>query len=338
MCRWNHVAAAKGASQTARTVGRVLDNRRRGGTLTPPSHDVPLDPGRVSAETGRQEESLVSVHASVDGSATARRRPVSIHDLRAYKERGERFVMVTATDASSAAILAELDVPVILVGDSLAMVALGYESTLPVTLDEMLHHTRAVSRGAGNALVVADLPFGSYQAGPDAALSAAVRMLKEAGAAAVKLEGGAASAATRLLVASGIPVMGHLGLTPQSVHQFGGFRVQARDAQAADQLVEDAAALEAAGAFALVLEGIPDSVAARVTEAVAVPTIGIGAGPHTDAQVLVWHDLLGLTSGRLPRFVKQYADLRSEIGSAVKAFASEVANGEYPGPEHSYGG
>jgi 3-methyl-2-oxobutanoate hydroxymethyltransferase len=277
----------------------------------------------------------VSVHASVDGAA--RRRPVSIHDLRAAKERGERFVMLTAYDASSAALLDELAVPVILVGDSLGMVVLGYDSTVPVTLDEMLHHTRAVSRGAPNAIVVGDLPFGTYQDGPSQALASATRMLKEAGANAVKLEGGGPMVeVTAHLVRAGIPVMGHLGLTPQSINQFGGFKVQGRGEAAADRLVDDAVALAEAGAFAIVLECIPSELGRRVTEAVAVPTIGIGAGPDTDAQVLVWHDLLGLTTGRLPRFVKQYADLRSEISGAIKTFQHEVADGEYPGPEHRY--
>jgi 3-methyl-2-oxobutanoate hydroxymethyltransferase len=277
----------------------------------------------------------VSVHASVDGAA--RRRPVSIHDLRAVKERGERFVMLTAYDASSAALLDELEVPVILVGDSLGMVVLGYESTVPVTLDEMLHHTRAVSRGAPNAVVVGDLPFGTYQDGPSQALASATRMLKEAGANAVKLEGGGPMVeVTAHLVRAGIPVMGHLGLTPQSVNQFGGFKVQGREEAAADRLVDDAIALADAGAFAIVLECIPTELGRRVTEAVPVPTIGIGAGPHTDGQVLVWHDLLGLTTGRLPRFVKQYVDLRAEISGAIKSFQHEVTDGEYPGPEHSY--
>jgi 3-methyl-2-oxobutanoate hydroxymethyltransferase len=286
----------------------------------------------------------VSVHASVDGTGAgdapaggARRRPVAIHDLTASKQRGERFVMVTAYDASSGALLDELGVPVILVGDSLGMVVLGYDSTIPVTLDEMLHHTRAVARGATNAIVVGDLPFGSYQDGPSQAFASATRMLKEAGANAVKLEGGGPMVeVTAHLVRSGIPVMGHLGLTPQSINQFGGFRVQAKDEAAADQLVADAVALAEAGAFAIVVECVPAEVGRRVTEAVDVPVIGIGAGPDTDAQVLVWHDLLGLTSGRLPRFVKQYADLRSEIGGAIKAFQAEVLDGEYPGPEHRY--
>jgi 3-methyl-2-oxobutanoate hydroxymethyltransferase len=277
----------------------------------------------------------VSVHAASETSAPT--RPVTIHDLRAAKERGERFAMLTAYDASSAALLDELGVPVLLVGDSLGMVALGYDSTVPVTLDEMIHHTAAVSRGAPNSLVVGDLPFGTYQDGPSQAFASAVRMLKEGGANAVKLEGGGPMVeVTSHLVRAGIPVMGHLGLTPQSVNQFGGFKVQGRQDAEADQLVADAVALAEAGAFAVVLECIPEELGRRVTDAIDVPTIGIGAGPHCDAQVLVWHDLLGLTTGRLPRFVKQYVDLRSEIGGAIKAFVSEVADGEYPGPEHTY--
>jgi len=267
----------------------------------------------------------------------APRRPVSIHDLSAMKQRGERFVMLTAYDAGSARLLDELGIPVLLVGDSLGMVVLGYDSTVPVTLDEMLHHTRAVSRGAPHSLVVGDMPFGTYQEGPSQALASATRMLKEAGANAVKLEGGGPMVeVTAHLVGVGIPVMGHLGLTPQSVNQFGGFKVQGRDEEAAARLLDDAVALADAGAFSIVLECVPADVARRVTAVVDVPTIGIGAGPHTDAQVLVWHDLLGLTTGRLPRFVKQYVDLRSEIAGAVKAFQHEVTDGEYPGPDHVY--
>jgi 3-methyl-2-oxobutanoate hydroxymethyltransferase len=253
------------------------------------------------------------------------------------KERGEKFAMLTAYDYSAAALLDELGVPILLVGDSLGMVVLGYDSTVPVTLDEMIHHTRAVSRGAPNSIVVGDLPFGTYQDGPSQAMASATRMLKEAGANAVKLEGGGPMVeVTAHLVRAGIPVMSHLGLTPQSVNQFGGFKVQGRDEAAARQLLDDAVALAEAGAFAIVLECVPSELGARVTAAVDVPTIGIGAGAQTDAQVLVWHDLLGLTTGRLPRFVKQYVDLRSEIAGAIKAFSAEVADGEYPGPEHTY--
>jgi 3-methyl-2-oxobutanoate hydroxymethyltransferase len=262
---------------------------------------------------------------------------VTIRDLAAMKRRDERFVMLTAYDANAAQLLDELGVPVLLVGDSLAMVVLGHDSTVPVTLDEMIHHARAVGRGNRTALVVADLPFGTYQDGPSQALASATRMMKEGGAHAVKMEGGAHMvAATRRLVDAGIPVMSHLGLTPQSVNQLGGFKVQGRDAEVAERILADAVALAEAGAFCVLLECVPTELARRVDEAVDVPTIGIGAGPHVTGQVLVWHDVLGLTDGRLPRFVKPYADLRSEIGSAIKAFQAEVADGEYPGPEHRY--
>lgn len=269
--------------------------------------------------------------------ATDPPRPVTIHDLRAKKERGERFAMLTAYDYLSARILDESGIPVVLVGDSLGMVVLGYSSTVPVTVNEMLHHVRATSRGTSRSLVVADMPFGSYQDGPSQALANATRFLKEGGANAVKLEGGGRMVeVTSSLVTAGVPVMGHLGLTPQSINLFGGFKVQGRGDEAAQRILDDAVALADAGAFAIVLECIPAELGRRVTEAVHVPTIGIGAGPSTDGQVLVWHDLLGLTSGRLPRFVKQYANLRGEIAAAVKAFASEVADGDYPAQEHTY--
>jgi len=245
--------------------------------------------------------------------------------------------MLTAYDYLSAQILDQAGIPVILVGDSLGNVMLGYDTTVPVTADEMIHHTRAVVRGAPTALVVGDLPFGTYQAGPDQALATATRFLKETGCNAVKLEGGGRSIdSTRLLVESGIPVMAHLGLTPQSVNQFGGFKVQGRDDDARARILADAVALQEAGAFALVLEAVPSDLAAEITRTLDIPTIGIGAGPDCDGQVMVWHDMLGLTTGRLPRFVKQYADLRSQITDAVKAYAHEVADGEYPAPEHTY--
>lgn len=303
---------------------------------TPPSED-PTAADTPSASdappsTGAHDQRAASPAPPQQGS-----RPVSIHDLRAMKERGERFAMLTAYDYHSARLLDEAGIPLILVGDSLGMVVLGHGSTVPVTLEEMLHHTRAVVRGTERALVVGDMPFGSYQQGGEQALGSATRFLKEAGANAVKLEGGGRSVeATARLVEAGIPVMGHLGLTPQSVNQFGGFKVQGREEEAAERMVGDAVALAEAGAFSVVLECVPTEVGRRATEAIDVPTIGIGAGPHTDAQVLVWHDMLGLTSGRLPRFVKQYADLRSEVSGAVKAFASEVADGVYPADEHSY--
>lgn len=279
----------------------------------------------------------MSVHSTPASASTTPRRPVSILDLAAAKARGERFSMITSYDYLSAQLLDDAGIPVLLVGDSLGMVVLGYESTVPVTVDEMLHHVKAVSRGAPNALVVADLPFGSYQSGPQAAFESATRMLKEGGANAVKLEGGGTSIeSTRLLVQAGIPVMAHVGLTPQSVNQFGGFKVQGRGDDAGARILADAIALEEAGAFAIVLEAMPADLAARITEALTIPTIGIGAGADCDGQVLVWHDLLGLTTGRLPRFVKQYANLRADITQAVKAFDHEVVDGVYPGPEHTY--
>lgn len=264
-------------------------------------------------------------------------RPVSIHDLAAAKQAGERFAMLTAYDYLTAQILDEAGVPVLLVGDSLGMVVLGHDSTVPVTVDDIIHHTRAVRRGATRALVVADMPFGSYQSSIEEGVRNAGRLLKEGGANAVKIEGGAQVVdLTARLVAAGVPVMGHLGLTPQSVNQFGGFKVQGRAQDDAEQIVADAIALAEAGAFAIVLECVPADLGKRITEAVPIPTIGIGAGADTDGQVLVISDLLGLTTGRLPRFVKAYADLRGTITDAVKAFSSELAHGDYPGPEHRY--
>lgn len=259
----------------------------------------------------------------------------TIHDLAAWKAEGHRFAMLTAYDYPTARILDEAGIPVLLVGDSLANVVLGYETTLPVTMDEMLHHTRAVARGARRALVVGDMPFLSYQASREEAVRNAGRFLKEGGAQAVKLEGPLIEL-VEVLSDRGIPVMGHLGLTPQSVHAMGGYRVQARTEEAADRLLADALALEKAGIFALVLEGVPSHVAKRVTEALRTPTIGIGAGPHCDGQVLVVHDLLGLSFGDLPRFVKPYANVREEMTRAVRSFAAEVKGGAFPGEEHSY--
>lgn len=264
-------------------------------------------------------------------------RAVTVHDLQAFKERGERFAMLTAYDYLTAQILNEAGVPAILVGDSLGMVMLGYDSTVPVTVDEMLHHTRAVRRGAQHSLIVGDMPFMSYQGSFDEGMRNAGRFLKEGGAAAVKLEGGGPVVdLTDRLTSVGIPVMSHIGLTPQSVHQMGGFKVQGREQAAADRLVDDAVALAEAGSFAIVIEGVPSEVGRRITAAVPVPTIGIGAGPDTDGQILVIQDMLGMTSGRLPRFVKPYADLRSVMTDAVKNYSAEVASGDYPGPEHSY--
>ena len=263
--------------------------------------------------------------------------PVTVRDVRAFKERGERFTMLTAYEAQSARLLDEAGIPLILVGDTLGMVVLGYDSPLPVTMDEMLHHTRAVARGATNALVVGDMPFMSYQSSIEEGLKNAGRFLKEAGAHAVKLEGGARVVdLVARITEAGIPVMGHIGLTPQSVNQFGGYRVQGKTDEQAHQLVSDAKSLEAAGAFAIVLEAVPAPVAAEVTSTLHIPTIGIGAGPHCDGQVLVWHDFLGITDGKLPRFVKRYAQVGEQIKQAAAEFAAEVKDGTYPGPEHTY--
>jgi 3-methyl-2-oxobutanoate hydroxymethyltransferase len=271
-------------------------------------------------------------------SAHSRTRPVTVHDIHGFKERGERFAMLTAYDTISATIAEEAGIPIVLVGDSLGMVVLGLDSTVPVTVEEMLHHTRAVVRGVSTSMVVGDLPFGSYQESPEQALRTATRFLKEAGANAVKLEGGGRMAeVTARLTEAGIPVMAHLGLTPQSVNALGGYRVQGRSAEAATRLFDDAKALEQAGAFCLVLEAVPNAVGHDVTSALSIPTIGIGAGPDTDAQVLVWHDMLGLTDGPSPRFVKRYADLRGHIRDAIATYAEEVRAGDYPAPEHTYG-
>jgi 3-methyl-2-oxobutanoate hydroxymethyltransferase len=260
---------------------------------------------------------------------------VSIHDLSAYKARGEKFVMLTAYDFPTAQILDEAGVPVLLVGDSLAQVVLGYDTTIPVTVDEMLHHTRAVARGARNALIVGDMPFGAYGGSVERGIENAVRFMKEGAAHAVKFEGPQMDLVEQLS-AIGVPVMAHLGLTPQSVHLFGGYKVQGRSEEQAENIVRWAKELEEAGAFSLVLECVPSDLAARITRALSIPTIGIGAGPECDAQVLVVNDLLGLTAGKAPKFVKRYANLRDEIGAAARTYADEVARGEYPGPEHSY--
>ncbi|HJR45922.1 MAG TPA: 3-methyl-2-oxobutanoate hydroxymethyltransferase [Actinomycetota bacterium] len=263
--------------------------------------------------------------------------PVTVRDIRAFKERGERFVMLTAYDALSARLLEEAGIPLLLVGDTLGMVMLGHDSTVPVTMEEMLHHTAAVRRGSANCFVIGDMPFMSYQTSIEEGMRNAGRFLKEAGANAVKLEGGGRmTELVARLTESGIPVMGHLGLTPQSVNQLSGYRVQGRNDESALRIVQDAKALEASGAFALVLEAVPSALAAEVTRSLDIPTIGIGAGPDCDGQVLVWHDFLGITSGKAPKFVKRYAALGDEIKRAAARFADEVATGEYPSPEHSY--
>ena len=268
------------------------------------------------------------------GSRSAGR--ITITDLAAAKQRGERWPMLTAYDATTAAILDDAGIPVLLVGDSAATVVYGYDNTIPVTIDELLPLVRGVVRGSRRALVVADLPFGSYQSSVAQAVETGARFLKDGLAHAVKLEGGiSVLPQVRAMTAAGIPVMAHLGLTPQSVHQLGGYSVQGRGA-AGDRILDEALQLQEAGAFALVLEVVPAELAARITTALDIPVIGIGAGNATDAQVLVIHDLLGLTRGHVAKFVKPYAHLDSAIADAAARWALDVASGAYPGTEHSY--
>jgi 3-methyl-2-oxobutanoate hydroxymethyltransferase len=258
-------------------------------------------------------------------------------ELAELKRRGQKLAMITAYDFPSGRIADEAGVELVLVGDSAGMVVLGNESTVPVTVEELLMLTRAVTRGAKRPLVVADLPFGSFQISDAGAVENAVRFVKEAGADAVKLEGaGPTLSRVQAIVGAGIPVMGHVGLTPQSATMLGGFKAQGRTAEKAGRLYEDALALEAAGCFAIVLEAVPAAVAARVTEALRVPTIGIGAGAACDGQVLVWHDLLGLYEGKAPRFVRRYADLATEARRAVEAYVDDVREGRFPEEQHTY--
>jgi 3-methyl-2-oxobutanoate hydroxymethyltransferase len=264
-------------------------------------------------------------------------RRVSIQDLKAMKQQGEKIAMLTAYDYPTARLLDQAGVPIILVGDSLGMVVLGYSSTLPVTMADMLHHVSAVVRGTQRAHVVADMPFMSYQAGPDDALRNAGRFLQEAGAQSVKLEGGVSVAETvRRLVEAGIPVMGHIGLTPQSVNQFGGYKVQGKTPAAAVKLLNDAMALEQAGAYAMVLETIPAPLGKLVSERVSIPTIGIGAGPYCDGQVQVLHDMLGLYPDFVPKHAKQYAHLAEDIGRAVREYLAEVQESRFPTERESF--
>ncbi|MFJ6717397.1 3-methyl-2-oxobutanoate hydroxymethyltransferase [Streptomyces sp. NPDC091259] len=263
-------------------------------------------------------------------------RRITIRDLALAKERGEKWPMLTAYDAMTASVFDEAGIPVVLVGDSMGNCHLGYETTVPVTMDEMTLLSAAVVRGTRRALVIGDMPFGSYQEGAVQALRSATRLVKEAGVGAVKLEGGERSLAqTELIVQSGIPVMSHLGLTPQSVNAMG-YRVQGRGDEAAHQLLRDAKAAQDAGAFAVVLELVPAELAAEVTRSLHIPTVGIGAGSECDAQVLVWTDMMGLTGGKMPKFVKQYANLRQTMGGAAKAFAEDVIGGSFPQPEHAF--
>ena len=268
------------------------------------------------------------------GPATPRR--VRTHHLREMKQRGERFTMLTAYEQYAAETFDEAGIDVLLVGDSASNNVYANETSLPVTVDELIPLVRAVTRSVRRALVVADLPFGSYQASPEQAYLTAVRFMKEADAHCVKLEGGVAMAPqVRKLVEGGVPVMGHIGFTPQSEHQLGGYRVQGRG-DAGSRVVEEAVALERAGAFAVVMEMVPHDIAAEVTKTLTIPTIGIGAGVDCDGQVLVWQDAFGLRTGRMARFVKQYADLHGVLLDAARAYADDVKAGAFPGPEHTF--
>ena len=257
--------------------------------------------------------------------------------IRDMKRKGEKISMLTAYDYPTAQIVDEAGVDIILIGDSLGMVVLGYESTLPVTMEEMIHHTKAVSRAAKHAMVVGDMPFMSYQVSVEDALYNAGRFLQEAGAQGVKLEGGRDVAEiTRRITSAGIPVMGHLGLTPQSVHQFGGYKVQGKEESAAKRIMEDAKILEEAGAFSLVLECVPSTLAKEITQSLTIPTIGIGAGVDCDGQVLVLHDMLGMFEKFIPKFVKTYANLNVQMKEAVTQYIDEVRKGIFPEKKHSF--
>jgi len=282
------------------------------------------DAGRGSADA------LPALYGGVTG------RRVTVRDVALAKERGERWGMLTSYDMLTARIFDDAGVPLLLVGDSAGNNVLGYDTTVPVTLDELLPLVKAVARSTSRAMVLADLPFGSFQASPQQALESALRLVKEGGAHGVKLEGGRRVVPqVELLASSGMAVMGHLGLTPQSVHGFGGYRVQGRG-EAGDQLLEDALALQRAGAFAIVLEVVPADLAAHITRELLIPTIGIGAGPDTDAQVMVWTDMAGLTPDPAPKFVRRYADLRGTLALAADEYLTDVRESRYPAPEHSY--
>ncbi|HXE75391.1 MAG TPA: 3-methyl-2-oxobutanoate hydroxymethyltransferase [Candidatus Xenobia bacterium] len=264
-------------------------------------------------------------------------KKVTVPEILRKKSNGERITCLTAYDYPTARILDAAGVDILLVGDSLGMVVLGYENTLPVTMEEMLHHTRAVRRGTERALLVADMPFGSFHLDPTVSVENAVRFVKEAGAEAVKIEGGEKRLELiHRLVENDIPVMGHIGLTPQSIHAFGGFKVQGKTLEAVERLLRDAHAVEAAGAFSLVLESIPAEVAELITRELRIPTIGIGAGAGCDGQVLVWHDLVGLSFGVQPKFARRYMDLRAALEEAVRRFCDDVNRGEFPAEAETY--
>jgi 3-methyl-2-oxobutanoate hydroxymethyltransferase len=279
----------------------------------------------------------MSIRPQTPAPATPAPGKLRLPELAEMKARGDRIVMLTAYDAPAALLADQAGVELILVGDTAAMVMLGHESTVPVTLDEMIFLTRAVTRAARRPLVIGDLPFGSYEISDEQAVGSAIRLVKEGGADIVKLEGaGRMLSRVHAIAESGIGVMAHIGLTPQSATRLGGFRAQGRTTEAALKLHADALALEDAGAFAIVLEAVPARVAARITESLAIPTIGIGAGAGCDGQVLVWHDLLGMYQGRTPRFVKRYAEIAEEIGTALGDYVADVRSGAFPEEQHTY--
>jgi 3-methyl-2-oxobutanoate hydroxymethyltransferase len=279
------------------------------------------------------EQTVYGAHSS---SQAAPRTKTRVHHLQKMKAEGHKWAMLTAYDYSTARVFDDAGIPVLLVGDSAANVVYGYDTTVPVSVDELIPLVRGVVRGAPHALVVADLPFGSYEAGPAAALDAAIRFMKEAGAQAVKLEGGERVAPQiAALSAAGIPVMAHIGFTPQSVNTLGGFRVQGRG-DAAEQTIHDAIAVAEAGAFAVVMEMVPAELATQITGKLTIPTVGIGAGRNCDAQVLVWQDMAGLTNGKTAKFVKRFGDVGGELHRAATQYADEVASGTFPDDEHSF--
>lgn len=301
----------------------------------------------MSADSSATQESAVPQPSGSQASAaqpklslyggTGTGRRVTVRDLAKAKREGEKWAMLTAYDALTAGVFDEAGIPVLLVGDSAGNNHLGYENTVPVTVEQLVMLSGAVVRGTKRAMVIGDLPFGSYQSSPAQALETAARFMKESGVGAVKLEGGRrVLPQVEALVQAGVPVMAHIGLTPQSVNVLGGYRIAGRGDEEAEKLISDAKALQHAGAFAIVLELVPAELAARVSAEIDIPTVGIGAGAGTDAQVLVWTDMAGLTPGGVPKFVKQYADMRTLLGDAARAFAADVVHGAYPDESHSY--
>lgn len=307
-----------------------------GGTLADVINPIPGTRRAGLEEPKGTKMSDNSIYGASDSSVSGLTRKTRTHHLLQMKAEGERWAMLTAYDYSSARIFEEAGIPVLLVGDSAANVVYGYDTTVPITIDELLPLVRGVVRGAPNALVVADLPFGTYEASPQQALATATRFMKEGLANAVKLEGGERVAdQIAAITAAGIPVMAHIGFTPQSVNGLGGFRVQGRG-DGSEQLIADAIAVQEAGAFSVVMEMVPADVAGQVSRKLTIPTVGIGAGNETDAQVLVWQDMAGYTNGKTARFVKKFGNVGDELRNAASSYLAEVRSGVFPGPEHSY--